>query len=107
MFYNLKKFLKKLKAAGISVQQSNTGKYDGDYYVPQGKITPHLHCSSDGNFVGVKNKQGAIKTLVYKGVPNPQTIAEAIAELVGSTVQSEIIVLDALNQLNAHIVDGL
>lgn len=100
MFYDLKKFLKRLKAAGIAFEVSGTGKYKGDYYITQGKFTPHIHASSDGNFVGVKNKQGAIKTVVFNGNANTGTIDEILAELADATSTGEVNVRNALTQLS-------
>jgi hypothetical protein len=106
MYYNLKPFLKRLKNQNITYETSKSGKYKGDYYVTHGTATPHIHIANDGNFVGLKNKQGAIKSLVINGQPKVATIDEALAELAGATSTSEVAVLNALTQLRQHAATG-
>jgi hypothetical protein len=106
MYYNLKPFLKRLRGQNITYDTSKSGQFKGDHYVTHGSATPHIHIASNGNFVGLKNKQGAIKGLVIKGQPKIDTIDEAIAELAGATSTSEVAVLNALTQLRQHAATG-
>jgi len=85
MAYDLDDFINRLKTANIGFEKG-IGEYKGDYYVPGGKYTPHLHLSKDGNFVGLKKKQDAMTTLVKNGKFNIETIQLEIDDLKKDSV---------------------
>lgn len=80
MAYDLDDYINRLKAANIPFEKG-IGQYKGDYYVPAGNYTPHLHLNKAGDFVGLKKKKGAITTLVIASKFNIETIQLEIDDL--------------------------
>lgn len=94
--YTLAKLLKRLDDANIPYEKAGTGQYKGDYYISAGSASPHLHASSDGTFVGIKKKRGAMTTLVEAGMTKRATIEAEIDDFNGKTAPNDVRVSSAL-----------
>lgn len=94
--YDLDKFIARLDAANIPYEKGTTGQYKGDFYISAGNASPHIHASSNGTFVGLKKKKGAMTALVSAGVTKREAIESEIDVLNGSTAPNDVRVRNAL-----------
>lgn len=107
MAFVLNNYLKSLQTANIGYEKAGAGQYKGDYYVTGGTSTPHIHLASNGSFVGLKGKRGAITTLVNMGTYNIETINSCIDDLKLSTAANDVNVTNALKVLARQYKTGM
>ncbi len=97
--YSRAGFLGWRDTAAIKYEKCGTATHKSDYVVRARHISPHIHPSSNGGFVGIRNNKEATTTLINAGVVNRSTIQTEIDDLTGSANGNDLNVKNALLEL--------
>jgi len=88
-----KLYTDKINKSDIAVAPGKTG----EYFIPNGKITPHIHIN--GNFVGIKKKKkGEMTTLFHdkRNEPSLKSVTD-VDDLLNECSEKDVDVKKALN----------